>query len=136
MPRATEVLPALLRPPEAAAYLGIGETRLRELTNEGKIHWIDLSGGDKRKAVRFHRADLDAFIEASRKQAAPCPSTSRKAGIATSTTSSSEVLDFEALRKLRQSEKLSLSKSGSASKPVATPKSRRPRAPHSEGPRR
>lgn len=135
MGRAT-VQPALFRPPEAAAYLGMGETRLRELTNEGKIHWIDISGGDKRKAMRFHRADLDAFIEASRKQAAPCPSTSRKAETATSTTSSSEVLDFEALRRLRQSEKLSPSKSGCASKSAAPPKSRKLRAPRSEGTRR
>jgi excisionase family DNA binding protein len=127
-----DLMPALLRPPEAAAYLGMGETRLRELTNEGKIHWIDISGGDKRKAMRFHRADLDAFIEASRKQAAPCPSTSRKAETATSMTSNSAVLDFEALRMQRQSEKLLQSKNACGSKSGATPKGKKPRGPYSE----
>jgi excisionase family DNA binding protein len=136
MSRVHNVLPALLRPPEAAAYLGIGETRLRELTNEGKIHWIDLSGGDKRKAVRFHRADLDAFIEASRKQATPCPSINLKIEIPTPTTLNSGVIDFEALRMQRQNEKPSQSRSASKKRSSSTLPGTKPPAPHSEAKRR
>ncbi len=119
-----EIEPALFRLAAAATYLGIGETRLRDLVSAGKIKWIDLSGGDKRRAMRFHRSDLDEFIAASRRQAT-CPSTSLAARSTTSTISSSTAFDFASLREQRQSEKLKLSSEGRVRRLSETPNVRR-----------
>lgn len=107
---------SLLRPKEAAAYLGIGETKLRELVHRGLLPWIDLSGGEKRKAMRFHPDDLDAFIASARRQSTR-PSTSPETATSKSASSNSGAFDFEALRAQRLREKQKNS-SGSKAKPV------------------
>ncbi|PZR88399.1 MAG: hypothetical protein DI537_23950 [Stutzerimonas stutzeri] len=111
---------ALLRLDEAATYLGIGETKLRELVHRGLLPWIDLSGGDKRKAMRFHLDDLDAFIASARRQSS-WPSTSPKTATPTPTSSNSGALDFEALRAKRLNEKLRNSSDGQKTRQSAMP---------------
>ena len=66
MPRAV-VVPALLRTAEAASYLGISVKLLRQLMDQGMLPWIDVSAGGTRRALRFDRADLDAFMDAKRR---------------------------------------------------------------------
>jgi excisionase family DNA binding protein len=57
----------LFRPSEAAAYLGIGKKKFRELIDQGAIAWIDLSAaGTSRRFMRFRQSDLRDFVEGRR----------------------------------------------------------------------
>jgi excisionase family DNA binding protein len=52
----------LLRPEEAAEYLGIARWKLYELTRHGKLASVK-----EGRTIRFEQADLDAFIAAHRR---------------------------------------------------------------------
>jgi excisionase family DNA binding protein len=56
-PTTPAVAPALLTATEAARYLGIGTTKLRELTNAGAIPSVKVDGSH-----RWRRTDLDAWV--------------------------------------------------------------------------
>lgn len=66
-PRAPVAEPELLRPREAARLLAIGERSLWALTKAGKIAAVRLLG----RTVRYHRRDIDAFIEAAKQPVVP-----------------------------------------------------------------
>lgn len=51
----------MLKPPQAAAKLGICKSHLRELSIAGKIPAIDLGRGD-RHMFRYHAPTLDAWV--------------------------------------------------------------------------
>lgn len=53
--------PALLRPPEAAAYLSLCERSLWSLMNSGEIPHVRIG-----RSVRYAISDLDAYIESQR----------------------------------------------------------------------
>lgn len=52
--------PALLRPPEAASYLGVSETVVKQLRGSELIMSVRIPGTS---AIRYRRSDLDRFIE-------------------------------------------------------------------------
>lgn len=57
--RASPVLPRLMRAAEAAAYLGMGLTKFRELVAAGRIAQPTEADG----LVRWERADLDDYAD-------------------------------------------------------------------------
>jgi excisionase family DNA binding protein len=59
-----EALPALLRPSEVAARLGVSRTWLYDAAKEGRSPSVRLGGADG--PLRFVSEDLRAWIEASR----------------------------------------------------------------------
>ncbi|TIS37560.1 MAG: helix-turn-helix domain-containing protein [Mesorhizobium sp.] len=96
----------LLTPEEACAELGIGEDTLRAMRKAGEIPYINVGQGKKRETPRYELDDLNAW-KAKRKKVVKCPSlegpTPRMAS--TPTTSNYRVVDFQARRAARQSEK-------------------------------
>jgi excisionase family DNA binding protein len=58
------IAPALLTAPQAAAYLSISERLLWSLTQRGELPAVKIG-----RAVRYHRPDLEAWIEARKKAA-------------------------------------------------------------------
>ncbi|RUV84314.1 DNA-binding protein [Mesorhizobium sp. M1A.F.Ca.IN.022.05.2.1] len=96
----------LLTPEQACAELGIGEDTLRALRKAGEIPYVNIGQGKKRETPRYELDDLNAW-KAKRKKVASCPSIEgpipRTASIRT--TSSYRVVDFQAQRAARQSEK-------------------------------
>lgn len=51
----------LLTPREAAESLGISDRQLRDLTDDGKIPFINVGRGATRPARRYETADVEAF---------------------------------------------------------------------------
>lgn len=54
----------LLKAEEAAAYLRVSRRQLYELTRRGELAHVRFGP----KLMRWHQADLDAYVEAHRKQ--------------------------------------------------------------------
>lgn len=90
MPDQARTEDALLKPKQAAAFLGICEKELRKLVHSGKLKYV-LFGARKRL---YDPADLLVCREAHKKQAIECPSTDRKTRRTTTSTSSSKVYDI------------------------------------------
>jgi hypothetical protein len=63
-PRTTNVDKALLNRDEAANYLNISLTSLKEITSAGWLPVVVLRRGNKRDLRRWSRASLDRFIAA------------------------------------------------------------------------
>jgi len=62
--RRNVINPKVLKTKAAAAYIGVGPTKLRELVHAGKITYI--SDGDNTSALRFLASDLDAYLSRCR----------------------------------------------------------------------
>ncbi|MXN51851.1 helix-turn-helix domain-containing protein [Shinella sp. AETb1-6] len=99
--------PILLTPESAASRLGISTRQLRDLTDHGQLRWINIGLGKKRPTRRYTPADLEAFIE---ERAEKCRSTRRTEETHIPTTSRYGVVDFQAIREQRRSEKQSASR--------------------------
>jgi len=56
--------PALLRIPEAARYLGIGQTKVFELLKLGKLRRTKIG-----RATRIRRRELEKFIDVNTRRA-------------------------------------------------------------------
>lgn len=61
--RARHAAPEIMGIPEACAYLGLGETFLRELIALYDIPHAVLKGNKTRGRVVLRKKDLDAFVE-------------------------------------------------------------------------
>jgi excisionase family DNA binding protein len=88
---------------QAAVRLNIAERTLREHMRTGAIKFVDVGHGRSRSAPRFTPPDITEFQERQRGQ--QWPSTSAQVRRTTNTSSSTEVLDFAALRAARASAK-------------------------------
>src|SRR4051794_21694337 len=100
--RARSTVPdGLLTMRQAAAALGVGERTLRDHLRSGDIRYIDVGRGRQRRALRFAPEDLEDFKRSRRGQ--PWPST--RDARSTTTSSSTEVVDFVGLRAARASGK-------------------------------
>ncbi len=53
----------VFKPKDAARYLGCGVRTLWQWTHDGLVKRLDLPGV---RAVRYHKADLDAFLDRCR----------------------------------------------------------------------
>lgn len=61
------ILPRLMRATEAAAYLGMGVTKFRELVKQGRIAPPSEDDG----LIRWDRADLDDYADGLRPRPEP-----------------------------------------------------------------
>lgn len=61
----------LMTPQDAAKFLCISMKHLRNLTNAGEIKYICVGNGMQRERRRYALEDLQAFIEARRRQKPP-----------------------------------------------------------------
>lgn len=83
---------------EAARRLGISEKTLLGHVLDGTIPHIPVGRGTKRRRRKFDPADIEAFARARKQFEAPkCQSSNDKAKRSTATTSSSKVVDLQAL---------------------------------------
>ena len=48
---------------EAAAFLEVTEIHLRNLLNEGKIPYVNVAAGSKRKSIKIERQVIEDFVK-------------------------------------------------------------------------
>jgi excisionase family DNA binding protein len=87
---------------QAAVWLSASEKTVRQLMKDRELPFIDIGSGKVRAAPRIKIEDLEQFEEKRRGQK-KWPST--KEAKSTITSSSTEVIDFAALRAARRSAK-------------------------------
>lgn len=88
----------LLKPAEVARRLGCSPRTLAEHMRTGALKYVNIGCGRKRQRRMFTEADVAAFIERQTRRDVPCQSTSPRARRSITSTSSSGVCDFLALR--------------------------------------
>ena len=86
---------------QAAARLNLGERTLRQLVDDGELAYVDVGGGRERRSMRFTPQDIEAFLAKRRGQSWPSTNAAKPIG----TSSTTEVVDFAALRAARASAK-------------------------------
>jgi len=106
----------LMTPAQARAELGISDTQLRDLTDDGEIPFINVGRGSKRATRRYDPSDIEAFKAARRR--VECRSISDPVPAPTPTISSSGAVDLAEIRARRKSEKLKSTKSKFAGRSV------------------
>lgn len=94
----------LLTCKEAADLLKVSEQLVLNHAKDGELPSINIGRGQKRRRIRFRRADLEAFID-MRRRVEVCQSISEKVKKNTRTISNTEVVDFQALRAKRKEQK-------------------------------
>lgn len=83
----------LLKPAEAAEYLGICEKILVRHVDAGDLLAVDVGRGAKKRRLRYDPADLDAFIAKRKSAARECQSGNKKTAFINS-ISNSNVVDI------------------------------------------
>jgi excisionase family DNA binding protein len=83
---------------QAAAYLGITEDQVAAFVQDGELDYINVGRGKKRARYRFTIPDLDAFIERRRRREVLCRSSESRTPRIITSTSSTKVIGFTALR--------------------------------------
>ncbi|TFZ59352.1 DNA-binding protein [Methylorubrum sp. Q1] len=101
---------------QTAQYLGVSKRTLHSLVSNGLISYIAVGLGLKRRRKMFDPEDLARFRERQRRT--ECPSTSGPGRRRGPTTSSSEVVDFQALRAQRRAARQSASRTGNVRPPA------------------
>jgi excisionase family DNA binding protein len=95
-----------LRSPQSAAErLGVSVKTLNGYVADGELRYINVGRGTKKVRRRFTDEDLDDLIQRRAQRDMPCQSTGTKIARSTTSTSSSRVLAFTALRDVRASER-------------------------------
>src|SRR5690606_23530463 len=89
----------LLTPKEVQAELGISDSQLRSLTDDGLIPFINIGLGEKRATRRYDPADIVAFVIARKET--KCRSTSVPAPAPIPTISRSGAVDLAEIREKR-----------------------------------
>ena len=113
----TYLMSTQLRSPQCAAErLGVSVKTLQGYVSDGELRYISVGRGAKKVRRKFTDEDIDDFIERRAQRDMPCRSTGTGTARSTTTTSSSKVIGFTALRDARASEKL---------KPSSAPRRRR-----------
>ena len=105
-------LPRLYSMQEALEYLGVAVKTLRHHVDQGDIRFIRFG----KRIIRFAESDLEEFLRRQR-----CQYTSPRGRPTGTSTSSSKVVDFTALREQRASGKLSKLKRTGATKRHSVP---------------
>lgn len=112
----------LLKPAEAAEYLGICEKILVRHVNAGDLLAVDVGRGAKKRRLRYDPADLDTFIAKRKSAARECQSGNKKTAFINS-ISNSNVVDLMARLASGQSAPPRLLKPARASKRARKAKS-------------
>jgi excisionase family DNA binding protein len=94
-------LPVLRTEREAAEALRCSPKTLRAHIRSGALRYVQTGHGAKRLRRMFTDDDLKDFIDRQTRRDIPCPSTSPKARLTGTSTSSGEVIGFTALRSAR-----------------------------------
>lgn len=101
-------MPDLLKPAEAAKFLGVCEKILVRHVDAGDLPAIDVGRGAKKRRLRYDPADLEAFKEKRKTSGKACQSGKAKTAF-TRSILKSNVVDLRAALALVRGEKPRLS---------------------------